>query len=153
MKSHPAVKVVVAGPSSVKELEEDVEAFTKDDAETGEERRKRVSISLSALGDFCTGCCYCEPCPKGIPIPLLMQSRNALLFEPPEGYRCTDTEVLKNIQVFKRLNFELSYLPETEDNPCVRCGECERRCTQRLPVMDCVSDMYERMRRSRYSKN
>jgi len=152
VKAQPAVKLVLAGPSTVKELEEDVKAFSAEDLESEEHRRNRVSAGLFTLSNFCTGCRYCEPCPKGIQIPLLMQCRNALAFEPPEAYRCTDPETLKNIQVFKRMDFEYHYLPETDENPCIECGQCERRCTQKLPVIENVADMFARIRQTRYSK-
>lgn len=152
VKAQPAVKLVLAGPASLRELEEDVKAFTEENLESEKHRRDRVSEGLFTLGSFCTGCRYCEPCPKGIQIPLLMQCRNALAFEPPEAYRCTDAETLKNIQIFKRMDFELSYLPEIDENPCIQCGQCERKCTQKLPIIKNVADMYTRMKQTRYSK-
>ncbi len=151
VKSCPAVKIVVAGPASLQELTEDVEAFSSACSESAAQRQKRVFANLFELEEFCTGCRYCEPCPQGIPIPTLMQSRNALLFEPPAAYRCTDPDTLKNIQVFKRLNFEYSYLPETSENPCIRCGACEGRCTQKLKITEHLADIYKRMQRSSYS--
>lgn len=152
VKAHPAVKLVLAGPASVEQIEENIGAFTGENLEPDAHRLERVSKSLTALGHFCTGCRYCEPCPKGIPIPLLMQSRNALMFEPPQTYRRTDPELLRNIHMFRSLQSDWDYLPEIPENPCVQCGECERKCTQRLPIRDLVRDTYARMEYLSYSK-
>ena len=152
VKSNPAIKAVIAGPSSIQELEEDVKAFTDPNMETDIERQGRVTKYLRDLGQFCTGCKYCMPCPMGINIPLFMQSRNTLLFEPPPLYRRTDRETLQNIQVFKRMNYEFSYIPEDIKNPCIACRACEKKCTQRLNIVDGIKDIYRRMQRTNYSK-
>ena len=152
LKAHPAIKLILAGAHSVRELKEDIEAFTEDTTEKGRDRWKRVSKHLTNMGDFCTGCHYCEPCPKGIRISFLMQAKNTRIFTPPEAYRCTDEEKLKDIQMFKRLNFDLGYIPENSENPCVHCGKCEQRCTQHLPIIDSIAKIYQKMEECGYSQ-
>jgi ferredoxin len=76
-----------------------------------------------------------------------MRARNKLLFSQNESYNRKGTELCKNISLFHRCDF----LPENADNPCVKCGICESRCTQKLSIIDGVSDFYERAEKCGYS--
>jgi hypothetical protein len=32
-------------------------------------------------------------------------------------------------------------MPKDSDNPCVKCGQCEKKCTQHLPITAILEDM------------
>jgi uncharacterized protein len=151
VKAHPAVKVVLSGAASWQELEENLAAFTMPDPEPDEDRLYRVSANLHELKNYCTGCRYCEGCHKGIPIPALMQSRNTLLFTPANAYNRSDPELLRNIQLFGKLEQNFAYVPKTTVNPCIRCGRCEAKCTQHLKVCDAIDDVYKRAEATGFS--
>lgn len=152
VKAHPAINVVLSGISSEKELEENLQAVTGSDPEPAADRLPRVLSAVSGLKGFCTGCKYCEGCPKGIPTAQIMQARNALLFDPAPAYnRSGPEELLYNIQVFRKLLHDNGWLPETEENPCVQCGRCERACTQKLDIIRGVEDVYQRAAASFFS--
>jgi predicted aldo/keto reductase-like oxidoreductase len=150
--SHPAVNILLSGISSEDELDENISAFAAANAEHDDARCARVVKSLQKLEHFCTGCDYCSGCPEDIPISAIMQSRNSLLFAPVKAYNRVDAELTRNIQIFRRLAQDFSYMPETAENPCVRCGQCETRCTQGLKIADAVSDTYRRMAETCYSR-
>ena len=150
-KAHPAVKLVLAGPATREELEEDIEALTETDEEPGEKRLARVGQSLRSFYGFCTGCRYCEPCPNGVHISSIMQSRNMLLLTPKAESGHPKAELLRNLRMFRCMDTRIGYLPDSPENPCVRCGACEKKCTQKLKIMDCVEDTYRRIRDGRYS--
>lgn len=151
-KAHPAVNIVLSGVSSEKELEENLQAAAGADPEPAAERLSRVLSAVSGLSGFCTGCKYCEGCPKGIPTAQIMQARNALLFDPVHAYnRNGPEELLYNIQVFRRLLHENGWIPESGENPCVKCGRCERACTQKLEIISGVEDVYRRASASFFS--
>ena len=152
VKAHPAVNVVLSGVSSEKELEENLRAVTEADPEPAAERLPRVLSAVSGLKGFCTGCKYCEGCPKGIPTAQIMQARNALLFDPTPAYsRNGPEELLYNMQVFRKLLHDNGWLPETEENPCIHCGRCERAYTQKLEIIHGVEDVYRRAAASFFS--
>lgn len=71
----------------------------------------------------CTKCGYCLPCPSGVNIPVNFELYNqATVFQGSSRLLCR--------------NLYLS-LPESERaTACERCGTCEDRCPQHLPVAD-----------------
>lgn len=150
--AHPAVKIVLSGMNSIVEIDENISSFTSDVSEKPNERLNRVMKSLSSLPGFCTSCNYCAGCPKGIPISEIMRKRNSLHFPIKKDYNRNDQEVLDNIKVFYPLVSLNEWFPNTPDNPCVLCGQCNEKCTQRLNVIDGIADVYRRVKESGYSK-
>ena len=141
-KAHPAVKILLSGVSSRDELDENLKTFIEPDPESAEKRLARISDHVRDLHDFCTGCDYCTGCPAGIPVSEIMKKRNALLFDVSEAYNRTAPELVQNLCLFRSHIGE--WLPDTAENPCVRCGQCEAKCTQNLKIMDALDDMFAR---------
>jgi len=142
--AHPAVKIVLTGPKSRNELEQNAAVFTQNDPENMQTRRERVIAHVKDLKGFCTGCKYCIDCPADIPIPEIMTKRNSLLFEAKEAYNRSDPEMVKKIRLFQghySLNSD-TWFPKNNANPCTKCGMCEKICTQHLPIIDSLDEMY-----------
>jgi len=151
--AHPAVDIVLSGASSEEELLDSLSVFESESPEPPDKRFSRVMSNASEIKGFCTGCRYCEGCPKGIPTADIMQARNILLFDPFESYnRSGPDRLLYNLQIMRKLHFDNSWLPESMDNPCVQCGRCENACTQNLNIIDGVADIYQRIDETGYSK-
>jgi predicted aldo/keto reductase-like oxidoreductase len=151
IKAHPAINIVLTGPASIQELDENLAAFNGKSQEPDVERIRRVNARLHGLKNFCTGCNYCVDCPQEIPISAIMQSRNTLLFQPVKAYNRDDSELLYNIQLFRKLAMNFSYMPDTPENPCTKCGQCEKKCTQNLNIIDMLDDTYKRMNKVNFS--
>lgn len=149
-KAHPAVKTVLSGVGALEQLKENIVAL-KCDPEPFERRLERVSVAMGKMEGYCTGCRYCEGCPVNIPIPAFMQSNNAALFKPTSAYNRTEPDLLRDIQVLRKLAMDFQVLPGDTENPCTRCGRCESLCTQRLPVMDTLETVYAIMKRRGFS--
>lgn len=153
VKAHPAVDIVLGGVNSMEELKDSLGVFSRPDPEPAKERLERVMGSISGLTGFCTGCKYCEGCPQGIPTSAIMQARNTFLFEPPAIYnRKGPEELLYNIHMFRSLFHEEGWIPETSENPCLKCRKCEKQCTQKLEIIDAVADTYRRAGESYFTK-
>lgn len=151
--AHPAVDIVLGGVSSIEELEDSAAVFSAPDQEPPEERMERVLSAVTDIRGFCTGCKYCAGCPQGIPTYALMSARNALLFEPAASYNRREPEsLLYDLQIFQRLHYDAGWLPASGENPCVHCGKCERACTQKLDVIQGVSEIYQRAERAGYTE-
>ncbi|GHV53616.1 hypothetical protein FACS1894216_11960 [Synergistales bacterium] len=152
--AQPAINIVLSGCASIEQLEDSLSAIRGENAEPDEERAARVNSRLkSAMPSFCTGCRYCaDSCPKNIPIPEFMQSYNMLRFEPSSLYNRNEPELLKNVHLLRKLVFDFQLLPENAMNPCIRCGQCERKCTQKLSVCDALDDIYNRIKLTGCSK-
>ena len=150
-KSHPAVKVVLSGFSSEGEIGENIAAFSDVNTEDDTKRFTRVMKEIRTLDNFCTGCNYCEGCPVNIPISEIMRKRNSLLFTPKDSYNRKDPELVKNIKLFYAHVSANEWFPNSAENPCVRCGQCEAKCTQRLNIIEDLSDVYERVAKVGFS--
>ncbi len=77
---------------------------------------------------FCTGCGYCKACPAQICVPAFMQFYNSKLLE---GF--SDAQMVESLKG----NRIWGMLPESraKAGACLHCGQCERSCTQHLPIM------------------
>ena len=121
--------------SSIEQLEENLQAF-KNDAENPADRISRVDKHLSSISGYCTGCRYCDGCPKNIPIFELMQSYNASLFPYPKKlYNRDDPKLLEIISITQKLKNTFGIVPDSSKNPCIACGRCESKCTAHLPII------------------
>jgi len=152
IQARPEIQVILSGVSSQDELAANLAAVEQRTSERDEDRVIRVAEKIRGLNNFCTGCRYCSDCPAGIPVSEIMQTRNHLLFASDDvADQSKASETLENINFLPRLEFEFSVLFDKPENPCIRCGKCERVCTQKLSIMDAVEDTYRRAKSSRFS--
>lgn len=152
--AHPAVKIVLSGMSSSKELQENLEAFRGKNPEPDTERLKRVQTHFASIDGFCTGCRYCDGCPQEINIFELMQAYNMLLFPNPSVVNGrNDPELIADIAVCSRLKNNFSFIPKTTQNPCIACGACQSRCTAHLPIISRIHSMYDMFQKRCFSKD
>lgn len=149
--AHPAVKIVLSGMSTMKEMQENIAAFIGKQPEADNERINRVRTHLAGMDGFCTGCSYCDGCPKGIPIYKLMQAYNMRLF-PSGKNRGNDPELNVDSSVCGSLKNNFYFIPESAQNPCIGCGACESRCTAHLPIIKRINSMYEMFDRRCFSQ-
>lgn len=149
--AHPAIKIVLSGMNTMEQLQQNLSAFTEKSRIPDEKRIDGVNAGFAALEGYCTGCGYCMPCPAGIPIPAWMQSRNSTLYPTGPAYNRTDPEVLRSIQLFRKLQLDFSILPQDGRFPCLDCGACEKRCTQHLPVRAYLREAFQRADQAAFS--
>ena len=121
--SDPGITAALVGFSSVDQVAAAVRAF---DGFTPHRAEHLAAIRARIEQDFnemCTGCGYCLPCPRGIPIPRFMDVHNLMQL------KASDDEIRG------RLKYHWDMTPEKAAE-CVECGQCEARCTQHLPIID-----------------
>ena len=148
-KSHPAVKIVLSGLNNENELKENVKALTEKSTESDQERLLRVTGKIKDIDGYCVNCHYCDGCPAGIPVSEIMDKSNRLLFAVAANadYKRTDAELLQNINLFfgqAHNEGSSEWFPVSSENPCIRCGKCENKCTQKLKIMESIDDIYNR---------
>ena len=135
----PEVGVVLSGMTVESDLEDNLvstayghaNSLTEEErgmiARVAEEYRARMKVG-------CTACQYCMPCPAGVNIPECFNRYNmAFMFDNLEQARAT-------YPVFVKRGARASV--------CVKCGACEEKCPQNLPIrdhLDAVVELLERV--------
>ena len=130
----PEVSMVLSGMTTESDLEDNLSAA--EGAEPGcldgkeKDMVGRVKAEyLSRMKVGCTGCQYCLPCPAGVNIPECFNRYNiAFMFDDVKHARET-------YSIFVRKN--------TEASLCVKCGACEEKCPQGLPIRKLLADVVE----------
>jgi hypothetical protein len=131
---HPEVVTALSGMNTPEQLAENLSAADRaaplvmgaaDLALVGEVRdffRSRMKIA-------CTMCGYCLPCPNGVGIPDVFAAYNSsTMFNARE----TATAVYKHWVVAGGRGADR----------CLRCGECEPKCPQHLPIPDGLEEAH-----------
>lgn len=114
------------GIERLEEIEEIVEIAAGSWALTDEERRDIEFIREEVGVRFCRRCGYCEPCPQGVRVSLVMNVPNMLRRMPVE-------------------RFASGPLGEAilTGRDCIECGECEEKCPYQLPIREMIVENIE----------
>lgn len=126
---NPDVCCALSGMENLTMVEQNV-AVASLEAPMTEEQWRQVGESLENLKKFselyCTGCAYCQPCPKGIEIPKIFQ---AYTYHNVYGLHDLAKSTYQNY-----LHNEKKDGATSKD--CADCGYCERKCPQHLKVRE-----------------
>ena len=114
------------GIEKVEEIEEIVDIVNRDWALTPQERQEMERVRSQVDTRFCRRCEYCQPCPEGVHISLIMNLRSFWRRLPAEqfftGWVAEAVESARN---------------------CIECGECEEKCPYHLPIREMVAENVE----------
>ncbi|MBR7178319.1 MAG: aldo/keto reductase [Oscillospiraceae bacterium] len=121
------VTVILSGMNSVEMVNENID--TACDARVGafgEAEREIIAKAVAAINASvkvgCTGCGYCQPCPKNVDIPGAFAAYNRYHTESKKGAR---KEYLK-CTLFRK--------NPTAAGNCIGCGKCEKHCPQGIEI-------------------
>ena len=109
------LSVVVPGYSSVKEVEVATKVGNNYSGLTQEET-ERFSVHL---GDHCRDCGECLPCQQHLNVPAILRFGT---LAKAYGLRDWAKKLYRGLEV--------------SIDKCTACGECERRCAYRLPIVE-----------------
>ena len=123
----PEVTVVLSGMNSEAMVRENVRAANAAQAGVLSAREREVyAAAVEAIREQtavgCTGCGYCQPCPKGVDIPGIFAIYNRWFGEDKSGAR---KEYLKCTTLRRNA---------TAASNCIGCGKCERHCPQGIEI-------------------
>lgn len=121
------VTVVLSGMGSAAMLEENIRAASQ--AQVGELGAAEADLYarvVKAINENvkvgCTGCGYCQPCPKGVDIPGTFAAYNRWCGEAKMG---AFLDYLKCTTLRKNA---------TAASNCIGCGKCEQHCPQGIAI-------------------
>lgn len=123
----PGVTCVLSGMNSLDMVRENCRiaskaqagTFTAQDFALIEGLKREIS---GALRVGCTGCGYCQPCPKGVDIPGVFRCWNEIGID---GVKKARREYLQTTAMRR---------PSAGVSHCVGCGRCEGHCPQHIPI-------------------
>ena len=127
--NHPEATVVLSGMNDQAQVEENCRVASESQPETlSAEELAAYGEALRAIQASvrvnCTGCNYCQPCPRGVNIPTCFANYNASY---TDGY-------VNGLREY----FMCTTLRKDRANAglCVKCGQCEKHCPQGIAIRD-----------------
>jgi predicted aldo/keto reductase-like oxidoreductase len=127
--NHEEVTVILSGMNDTAQVEENTRIA--DEAEAGALSQEELAVYDRVLAAInasvkvgCTGCGYCQPCPKGVDIQGCFAAYNHSYTDSyftgmREYFMCT---TLRKVR--------------TNASLCVKCGKCEQHCPQSLKIRE-----------------
>lgn len=127
--SDPNIDVVLSGMSSAEMIKENIALASSDQYTLSKEESERVAKVAQKFNEIydldCSQCGYCEPCPSGVSIKLIMKllmtSKNPL-------------DLGKARTQYRGIGLKKS-TPGEKADACIECGECLDKCPQDIPII------------------
>lgn len=127
----PEVVTILSGMSTMEQLDDNLRIFAHAEKTCMNDTEKKLiadvkAAYLSRMKTGCTGCRYCQPCPRNVHIPDIFHAWDeSLMFDRPE--------TLKRSMARRQENKE-------DPSQCVACGKCEKACPQHLPIIELLKE-------------
>jgi predicted aldo/keto reductase-like oxidoreductase len=136
---YPEVSVILSGVSTLGQLKDNIEIFSRPDAVPGclggDEKKiiARVREKYRSLASIpCTGCEYCLPCPQGVNSPQVFAKYNeGVMFDAFDPAR-------------RSYYFQVGLAQDASH--CVQCKACEAKCPQHIPVARELGKAHEKLK-------
>jgi predicted aldo/keto reductase-like oxidoreductase len=125
---HQDISVTLVGFSSEAQIKEALSAMDGYKSRTGAELEEVKAKSSASLEGICTGCAYCDDCPKGIPIPKFMDAYNQKILSGDSKAALGRLQWHWNVQ-------------KTAAADCIACGKCEKACTQHIKIIERLKEI------------
>lgn len=114
------------GIETTDELEENVNVALNLKPLTEDEIKEIEKIRNEMGKDFCRRCNYCQPCPRDIPIWVILHAKSALKRLP--------SQTIKSGWFFDAYQ---------KAKNCIKCGICTTRCPYNLPIPELIEKNVE----------
>jgi predicted aldo/keto reductase-like oxidoreductase len=133
--SHPGVSVALSGMSSIPMVEQNAATASRTEVLSDDERQRMQQLleQSKRLADlYCTGCRYCMPCPNKVNIPAN--------FEYMNYYRVYGLREYAR-EAYAKLGQKGGWTRGLPASACIECGKCERKCPQKIPIMEQLKEV------------
>lgn len=111
------------GIEKIEEIEEIVGIAGGPYEMTSAERQRLETIRAEVGTRFCRRCEYCQPCPEGVRIPVIVNLRSFWKRMPVQTF--SEGWVAAAVE---------------SGDLCVNCGECEEKCPYKLPIQEMIDE-------------
>jgi predicted aldo/keto reductase-like oxidoreductase len=125
--NYPQVSTILSGMTTLEQLKENIEIFSKPDAvpnslNDGEKKiLARVKAKYESMASVpCTACEYCLPCSQGVRIPDVFARYN-------------DGVMFGTFEPARRQYYFLTKSKQ-DVSLCISCGECAEKCPQHIEI-------------------
>jgi len=139
--ANPNVDVSLSGMSHISHVNENAK-IASNDANLSEDELAKIKKIMQENKEFaelyCTSCDYCKPCPKDINIPHLFGIMNT-----HRVYKLTDHAIGEYNSTIRGQNWHKSASPVD----CTKCGVCEQKCPQKLPIIKQLEETHSTLYR------
>ena len=136
---YPEVSCILSGMTTLEQLKENIETFSKPDAVPGCLSGQEKDVIAKARDAYqalvavpCTACEYCLPCPQNVAIPSIFNLYN-------DG---------KRFETF--MQPQRSYMFTTragrDASQCIECGACEAQCPQKIEIVKQLKEAHEHLK-------
>lgn len=129
----PGVTVALSGMNESRQITDNVASAERAAQMTSLEQQQvdaLIAKNRRLMDLYCTGCGYCLPCPNEVNIPENFKYMN--------WKKVWDLDQQAKDAYAKLANDEKN--GNTAD-ACVRCGQCEPKCPQNIPIMDQLEEV------------
>jgi len=135
--NHPEVTVVLSGMNDIDQVQQNCKTAETSAAnsltDTELSAYERVLDQLrKSIKVGCTGCGYCQPCPKGVDIPTNFAIYNSSY---TDGYINAMREYVMCTTLRK---------VQSNASLCIKCGKCEQHCPQHLNIREELENVTKR---------
>lgn len=113
--------------NDVKSAVEAVNTFSNYSKEQADSVKRAIKEDFNSL---CTSCMYCNVCKLKIPVYKFAETCNYLILKKGNNY---SEKLIQDIKSRLKYYWGTTIL---ELDKCIKCRECERACTQHLPLME-----------------
>ncbi len=124
LRQYPNI-IPLPGFDSISSVDEIISFYAEPNV-LNKEKQNRMEKYRQELGRrFCRRCEYCQPCPNGVMITMAM------------GYPL----VVSRMSPQKAVEFARQAMETVQ--LCEKCGECEKKCPYKLPIMEMLQENYK----------
>ena len=122
VNSNPNVDTLICGITKKSDVDDTIASCEREKFTPDQIALINTSFEELSKEKFCTGCKYCMPCPVGINIPHILN----LLYE----------ENVLGLKENAVKGYANNWANKVKADACIKCGQCEKKCTQNLKIMD-----------------
>ena len=139
--ANPNVSVALSGMERLSDLRGNLRVAARPEPFTAAEQAEGLDVAerMKNLANlYCTACRYCEPCPQNVRIADIF---NHVIVHEVYGGR--DAAV-------RGYAFMKKHSPEQGKkmaDACIACGECEKKCPQKIPIIAQLKKAHELLNR------